>query len=236
MTLPKENPGSTDPNEFTSEIPEEIVINKHIGSGKPRHRDLPQNRKRGWYSDALKMKVACTYALTGNSRRTSEMTKVPEGTIRAWKSTEWWHEIMSRIREEQNEELDAKLTKLVDKALDAVNDRLENGDYVYNAKTGSLSRKPVSMKDLAIVTAITVDKRQLLRGEPTSRVEKVSENEKLSRLQQEFRKFSEAKEITSQAVEIEEELAEEEELSQEEIAEIENEEAQNLTINEMFTE
>jgi hypothetical protein len=205
-TLAKPNPGSTDPNYFpVDSLPEEITVNpKTIASGRPLHRDMASTKKRhGWYSDNIKMKVACCYAVTGNSKRVSEMTKVPEGTIRAWKQTEWWHEIQSRIRLENNEELDTKLTRLVDKAVEQINDRLDNGDFIYNIKQDKLVRKPVGAKDLASITATTLDKRQLLRGEPTSRVQKVSENEKLVRLAEEFKKFALAKTIESTAINIE---------------------------------
>lgn len=179
-------------------------------------RNLGQtNSRRGgkvgrvWFDDKTKMEVACAFAVTGNARRASELTGVPEGTIRSWKTQEWWHEIQSRIIQEQDEELDVKLTKLVDKAVDQVNDRLDNGDFIYNAKEDKLVRKPVGAKDLAIVTAITVDKRQLLRGQPTQRVEKVSTDERLNKLALEFKKFSNAKEITHEEIEDTEAFAQE---------------------------
>jgi hypothetical protein len=177
-----------------------------------------QNRiagKRNHFSEQKKLEVACAFAVTGNSRRTSELTDVPEGTIRSWKSTEWWHEIQSRILMEQDEELDVKLTKLVDKAVESVNDRLDHGDYVYNAKDDKLVRKPVGARDLAIITAITVDKRQLLRGQPTARVEKVSTDERLKKLSDHFKQFSLARDITNEST-IEEEIPIEEIASTEE--------------------
>lgn len=208
--LAQPNPGSLKAEDFDlSIVPEEVdpkkYVRKNNGAGRQKHRDRPENKRHGWYSDSKKMEAACTYAVTGNARRVSEICKVPEGTVRAWKTTEWWHEIMSRIQQEQNDELDSKLTRLVDKAVDEINDRLENGDFVYNTKMDKLIRKPIGAKDLSIVAAVTVDKRQLLRGQPTSRVEKVSENEKLMRLQAEFKKFALAKEVTSVAETIEEE-------------------------------
>lgn len=206
MPIASPNPGSTDPNYFpVDSLPDEIVVNpKTVNNGRARHRDMSNVKKRhGWYSDNIKMKVACCYAVTGNSKRVAEMTKVPEGTIRAWKQTEWWNDIQSRIRLENNEELDTKLTKLVDKAVEQINDRLDNGDYIYNIKQDKLVRKPVGAKDLASITATTLDKRQLLRGEPTSRVQKVSENEKLVRLAEEFKKFAAAKTIDQVSTQIE---------------------------------
>ena len=186
--------------------PEKILKKRagQLSTEEKRHRDRADYSKHKNYSDAKKMEVVCAYAVSGNARRVSELTRVAEGTVRAWKTTEWWNELMDRIHQEQNEELDVKLTKLVDKAVDQINDRLDNGDYVYDARAGELRRKPVNAKDMAIVTAITLDKRQLLRGEPTARVEKVSENDKLVRLAAEFKKFAEAKQIESVALRIEE--------------------------------
>jgi hypothetical protein len=144
------------------------------------------------------MEVVCCFAVCGNSKQAAEITKVPEATIRTWKQTEWWNEIVSRIHAEEDEELDTKLTKLLNKAVEHVNDRLDSGDWVYNAKLDKLIRKPINAKDAAIVTAITIDKRQLLRGQPTSRVEKVSSNERLKSLAEQFKAFSKARDITNE--------------------------------------
>jgi hypothetical protein len=193
------------------EIPEKIVIKEGEYTQKKRGRPKTEVYRRNHraelkkqgkavgqryrYSDKEKMEAACYYATTGNSRRTSEMTKIPEGTIRAWKTTEWWAEIQARIIKEQDEELGTKLTALVDKAVEQINDRLTDGDYVYNPKLDKLIRKPVNAKDIAIVTAISLDKRQLLRGQPTSRTETVSQDQRLKRLSEEFKKFAQAKEV-----------------------------------------
>lgn len=170
---------------------------QHTRGGKVQNRVAG---KRNYYSEQEKMDAACKFAVTGNCRRVSELTGIGEATIRGWKSQEWWLDIQSAIVREQDETLDVKLTNLVDKAVDSVNDRLEHGDYIYDTKRGSLVRKPVNAKDLAIVTAITIDKRQLIRGLPTSRVEKVSTDARLEKLAIEFRKFSLSKTIQGELV------------------------------------
>lgn len=196
---------------YTSPLPEEIRIPENAFTkkkqGRPtteqlRRKNYAANKAAGkatgnrtHYSDKEKMEAACAFAVTGNSRRTAELTNIAEGTIRSWKTTEWWNEIQARIIKEQDEELDTKLTKLIDKAVDEVNDRLGEGDYVYNPKLDKLIRKPVNAKDLAITSAVLVDKRQLLRGQPTTRVEKVSQDETLLKLAEEFKKFAKAKTI-----------------------------------------
>jgi hypothetical protein len=180
--------------------------------------------KRNHFTDKEKLKAVCTYAVAGNARRVAEITGIPEGTIRSWKSTEWWNEAMTKIIVEQDDELGTKLTNLVNKAVDEVNDRLDNGNYVYNPKLDKLIRKPVDAKELAIVTAISIDKRQLLRGLPTSRTETVSQTERLKGLSEQFKKFVTAKEV--------------EQVEEVEVIEVDEdfEEGEELTINEMFSE
>jgi hypothetical protein len=178
--------------------------------------------KRDHYTDKEKLNAVCVFAVTGNSRRCAEIAKLPEATIRSWKQTVWWAEAMSRVVAEKDEELTYELSNLVDKAVREVNDRLDNGNYVYDTKRGELIRKPVDAKELAIVTAIAIDKQQLLRGKPTSRTEAVSQSERLNSLQDQFRKFTQAKTIEQEPeVEIEEE---------------ELDEVEPLTINELFSE
>ena len=224
----------------TDNLPKEIKVTEDILKKKPGHPTTIQQRRnnsepirgrkagrRDHYTDKEKLNAVCVFAVAGNSRRVAEITKIPEATIRTWKATEWWNEAMSRIITEQDEELNSKLTKLVDKAVDEVNDRLENGNYVYNPKLDKLIRKPVDAKELAIVTAISIDKRQLLRGQPTSRIERISQDERLLKLSEQFKNFTKAKEVTAVVEEVEFESMEEDE---------EDWVEDDLTINEMFTQ
>jgi hypothetical protein len=191
------------------DIPEKIVVTKDILKPRRGARTTLEKRrastpvqgkvkgKRDHYSEKEKINAVCVYTVSGNSRRTAEITKIPEATIRAWKTTPWWNEISERIYLEQDEEISSKLTQLVDKAVDAINDRLQDGDYVYNPKLDKLVRKPMSGKEIATVTAMAVDKRQLLRGKATSRTEKVSTDERMKALAMEFKKFTQAKQVES---------------------------------------
>lgn len=229
-------------DKFIESLPEVIkvsstVLKKKVGRKtdieRRRHSTPVMGRvkgKRDHYTEKEKLNAVCVFAVAGNSRRVAEITSIPESTIRVWKTTEWWNEAMGRIITEQDEELGSKLTKLVDKAVDAVNDRLENGNYVYNTKLDKLIRKPVDAKELAIVTAISIDKRQLLRGQPTSRTEHISQDERLKKLSDQFRNFANAKEVVQESIveQIEnEDLIEDEEFYDEETP---------LTVNELFSE
>ena len=111
---------------------------------------------------------------------------------------EWWPQIIDRIRNECDDELDVKLTGVIDKAVGAINDRLEHGDWIYDSKAGELKRKPVAARDASYITASMVDKRTLIRKKVVQRGEQATINERLSKLAQEFEKFAKAKDITSE--------------------------------------
>lgn len=196
--------------------PEEIVINekskKHLlnpGSHartKEKINKAADPRKNGkvFFTEEERIKAATTYALVGNASRVEEITGIPSATIRKWKTMEWWPQIIDRIRNECDDELDVKLTGVIDKAVGAINDRLEHGEWIYDSKEGELRRKPVASRDAAYITASFVDKRTLIRKKVTQRGEQATINERLSKLAQEFEKFTKAKDITPEAVVVEE--------------------------------
>jgi hypothetical protein len=135
---------------------------------KTRGRPLAGIKKRkGYYDDTKRIEVATLYAVIGDPEKISELTSVPIGTIRDWRSEQWFRTLLEEIKDENNEKLDSKFTEIVHKSQDLLMDRLDNGDFTFN-REGSLVRKPVSARDLALVGAITVDKRQIIRKEPTS--------------------------------------------------------------------
>ncbi len=76
-------------------------------------------------------------------------------------------EVAGMVRSLENMTLDAGLTRTLNKALDKLQDRIDNGDVKINISTGQVFRQPMSGKDTAIAMAILYDKRQLLRQLPT---------------------------------------------------------------------
>ena len=199
---------SKEPEIDWKKVPDVIVANhnpkKKVGRPTTRvKRAKERNCSTGWWPEEMRIEVVALFATVGNARRVSEITGVPEGTIRAWKTQEWWTEMMHRVRDDEAEEVDCKFTKIVNKALDEISDRLENGDMVYNARTGETARVKVKAKDAAIVAAISVDKRELLRGNVTARVEKVDTTNRLSDLAEQFAKFAAARNITPTNVVVE---------------------------------
>jgi hypothetical protein len=135
-----------------------------------------------------------------NSSDLERLTGIRAATIRDWRTSEWWPEMLERVHASVDQETVSKMSNIVDKSLDLIQDRLANGDYGYNNRTGEVYRKPVSMRDVAITGAIIVDKRQLLRGKPTSRSETVGADQRLAKLADEFKKFTDAKTVEGEVV------------------------------------
>jgi chromosome segregation and condensation protein ScpB len=66
--------------------------------------------------------------------------------------------------------MDGRITKILAKSLDALEDRIEKGDTkVLSTKDGIFREQvPVSARDLAVVTGVLFDKRAAIRKTPES--------------------------------------------------------------------
>lgn len=91
------------------------------------------------------------------------MTGVPVETLRVWKRSDWWATQAAEMQQEGNIELDQKLTKVMDKALESVMDRLENGEYMYDPRTGKVKRIPAKLRDTGKILNDMIDKKQLIK-------------------------------------------------------------------------
>lgn len=149
----------------------EIILSKT--RGRPVTGLVKKGIERGIYPKGKQLEAALLYAATGNYELASEKSSVPIKFIRKWSLEPWFKDILLEFRHENLTKLDAAFTEVIDKAMVEIKDRLENGDSVVT-KSGAIVKKPVGIRDLALVQAINIDKRQLIRGEPTSRSESKS--------------------------------------------------------------
>ena len=74
-------------------------------------------------------------------------------TVAKQRVPEWWKELVQQIRSEETLALDGKLSKIVNKALAVVEDRLDKGNFQYDQRKGELVRIPVNVKDAIKATA-----------------------------------------------------------------------------------
>jgi hypothetical protein len=166
----------------------EIILGKRRGPGfkfsNPNYYNLEQK------TDACAM-----YCVYGDIDQVSELTGIPAKFLREWKSEPWWTEIQKKVFVEQNEKLAGRITGVLDKSLEHLVDRLDNGDFLWDVRKSKLVRKPVDTKVLATVFNTLVSRRQLIRGEPTSITTQVGVDDRLKLLAQQFEKFAASKEV-----------------------------------------
>lgn len=134
---------------------------KNVASKKKR--PLTGVKNMHW-SDSQKLEAVTTYLALGNLVLTSSVLKIPEMTLRAWKQKDWWREIESELAVQEDIQLSSRLKRIVETTLSAAEDRIQNGDWIYNNKEGCLMRKPVNLRDVHKVTMDLIDKREHLSG------------------------------------------------------------------------
>ena len=188
LLKPKSNRGGLSKDRYTGLYYEDpvtnkkqyIIIAKQAGSlGSPRNKRQERlvRRSKGWHPEEKKVEAATLHVAVGNMQRVSELTKVPINTLRKWQDQPWWLTTQQRVKREAQEETDAKFTKLIDKAINKLEKAIEEGDYTYDWKKGTLVKIPMTGRDLSMVTGVVFDKRQLLRGEAT-KISKAPDTEK----------------------------------------------------------
>lgn len=170
--------------------------------GRKRGRPAKTRAKPGWYPIETKISAACIYAVTGDAKVTSDHTGIPVNQLKSMMAEVWWQDTIEQVRREENDQITAKMTKIVDQSLDAIEDRLLNGDHVLvldyeidpetgaKVRTRTLMRVPVKMKDISSHVGIITDKRQLLRGQATSITERTSQEDQLKKLGDKFEQFA----------------------------------------------
>jgi len=135
---------------------------------------------KAWDMDT-RIQAAIAWLITGDSEEAGRLCNIPGRTVRLWMQQPWWEEVLAEARTIKQKELDALWTGLIHKSTTALRERLDQGDAILS-KTGEVRYLPVKAKDIAIIMSIAIDKRALLRNQPTSRVEKITVEEKLDRI------------------------------------------------------
>lgn len=143
----------------------------------------------GHWKEAKRIEAVTTYLSTGNLTETGRMTGVPLKTLEQWKKSDWWKEMEKKIRSDEDQQMDAKLTKIIDKTLEKLVDSIENGEHIYDQRTGQVKRMPAKMRDLNNAFNTILDKRQLIRRQPTKIVEQTTTATQLQNLADQFANF-----------------------------------------------
>ena len=157
-----------------------------------KKRDLVASGK--WWSDSQKLEAATTYLALGNGAQTAPVLDIPIQTFNRWKYTDWFKKIVEDLKSEDSLKLNARLTKLVSKALDVTEDRLDKGNYQYDPKTSELIRVPVSMKDAAKVANDMLERKDVIESKPQQEQIEKTVDDRLAKLAEQFKAFAKPKE------------------------------------------
>lgn len=128
----------------------------------PTVRRRAVGHRRAYWSDSQKVEAVQLYMMLGNLTLVSGTLKIPLPTLNVWKASEWWKKIEGDLRVQEDLQLSNRMKKIIDRSYDVVEDRLEKGDFVYDQKTGTMRRKPVSMKDAHKVASDLMERKDVL--------------------------------------------------------------------------
>lgn len=157
---------------------------------------MSRRKKRGvnevgrTWNDTQKLEAAKLYLVTGNYATVAAALEIPYRTINNWKYQNWWKETMVQLKAEESVELTAKLKKLAAKALDVTEDRLENGNFQLDQKTGEVRRVPVNMKDAAKVATDLMTQQSKLEDKPVQQQIEATVDSRLAKLAEQFAQFA----------------------------------------------
>lgn len=157
----------------------------------------------------MKVQVVTHYLALGKAPLVEALTGIPRQTIRLWKTQPWWGELVRQIQQEENQEVDSKLSKIINKSLDVVNDRLENGEMIYNSRTKELIRVPVKLRDVGTITRDMFQQRDKIRREPELREREEAQADRLLKLAETFAEFAKQVNKTKAPQTVEAEILEE---------------------------
>ena len=124
-------------------------------------------------------------------------TGISANTIRTWKTQDWWRELEGIIKEEEGTEQSVKLRGIVDKTLNIIADRLENGDFQYDPKTGGLIRRPVLLRDAGKVGMDVWVRKEALDVLKIQKLKQPSIEESLKRIADEFAKLAKGAHVSN---------------------------------------
>lgn len=159
-------------------------------------KQLPSNKRRAIdasgrsWSDSQKLEAVTTFLSLGSITLTSRVLKIPEMTLRTWKNKDWWKELEADLKTQESLELSSRLKKIIGSTLAVAEDRIANGDFIYDNRTGQMLRKPVSLKDAHKVTMDMIQRREVLDNKQPTNVSMEQLDDKLAKLAQKFEQIA----------------------------------------------
>lgn len=168
--------GDGDRKKFTSIVPGKQETVEPTPGG-------PLSSDMSWQMQAVHLFAQC-----GSFAEVSRQMGKTLYELQKLSRTSWWQEEFNLLRREETALSNVKMSRILDKSLEELSERLEFGDTVVNE--GQTFNIPIPAKDLVRIIDVIFNKRQLIRGEPTM-IE--GDNKKLADLAEKLRTIGEAR-------------------------------------------
>ena len=160
-----------------------------------RRRALKAKNKH--WSESQRLEAVTTYLAIGNVTATAAALSIPLPTLKRWRQEDWWKTYEEELKHEESLQVSNRLKKIINRALDVTEDRLDNGNFQLNQKTGELVRIPVNAKDASKIANDMLDRKVKVEDIPAQQQIEKTIDDRLAKLASEFARFSSAKEVRS---------------------------------------
>lgn len=114
---------------------------------------------------SIELEAVRQYAQCGSLAEVSRNLGIAIYELQKLQRTEWWQAELAALRREESAMKNAKLTRIHNLTLEALEDRVVHGDFIMRGK--GFCRVKMSGRDLARAAGEIFKQRQLLIGEPT---------------------------------------------------------------------
>jgi hypothetical protein len=111
-------------------------------------------------SDSERLDCARQFFLTGNLSAIAREKGISYNDLLDMARAPWWGEEVRNLEREANAQLKVRLTKVLGKTLDELEDRLERGDLVW--RDHGLREVPVPARDLATIAGVVFEKKKAI--------------------------------------------------------------------------
>jgi len=158
----------SEPKSLEQEIRELVVNRPEVpltpALGKPTVNPIPvaqlEGRRIEELSDSEKIDCARQFFLTGNLSAIARDHRISYNDLLDMARAPWWAEEVRNLEREANAQLKVRLTKMLGKTIDQLEERLDHGDVVWRDK--GLRVVPICARDLAAIASSVFDKKKLI--------------------------------------------------------------------------
>ena len=154
--------------------------------------------KKGQWTRNQKLQAVSTYLMLGNMAQTAIVTGIPLPTLKLWKQHDWFNEYVLQLKTEDIQQMDSNLKRVVDKALKAVEDRIDYGDAVFDQKTGAIVKLPIKANVALKISTELLTKQEKINNAPVREELEKTIDQRLLKLSEEFARFAGMKQIDVQ--------------------------------------